>query len=154
MDRFLPVLALYLIIAWRSFYVCRVSRTHEDEPCEILYSKPEWQSVWQKKPPQRPPGLMEMTKVMAQLGGYVNRKNSGPPVNLARSAKNARLRNRMDHIRPRSRALDVRNNEDWAERRDLQNSAPSPISVHVIVSQSLRLTHPPHSAPQAGRKGT
>lgn len=82
-DRFLPALALYMIIAWRSLYICRISRTHEEDSCELIYSPAEWQSVWQivkkKKPPKRPPGLMEMTKLVAQLGGYVNRKNTGPP---------------------------------------------------------------------------
>ncbi|HMP71578.1 MAG TPA: IS4 family transposase, partial [Pirellulaceae bacterium] len=43
----------------------------------------EWQSVWQvvnrAKPPKKPPTLLEMTKLIAQLGGYVNRKNAGPP---------------------------------------------------------------------------
>ena len=83
MDRFLPALALYMIIAWRSLYICRLSRTHEDSSCELIYDKAEWQSVWKivkrSPPPKRPPGLMEMTKIVAQLGGYVNRKNSGPP---------------------------------------------------------------------------
>jgi len=82
-DRFLPALALYMIIAWRSLYVCRVSRTHEDESCELVFSKAEWQSVWQivkrSPPPGKPPRLMEMTKIIAQLGGYVDRKRAGPP---------------------------------------------------------------------------
>ena len=82
-DRYLPALALYMIIAWRSLYACRVSRTHESASCEILYSREEWQSVWQVvnrcQPPRRAPRLMEMTRVVAQLGGYINRKNSGPP---------------------------------------------------------------------------
>ena len=83
MDRFLPALALYMIVAWRSLYVCRVSRTHEDASCELVYTQPEWQSVWQivkrEKPPRVAPRLMEMTKIVAQLGGYVNRKRAGPP---------------------------------------------------------------------------
>lgn len=82
-DRFLPALGLYLIIAWRTFYVCRVSRTHAEAPCEILFSPAEWQSVWtilkKQRPPKKTPKLMEMTRLLAQLGGYVNRKNSGPP---------------------------------------------------------------------------
>ena len=83
MDRFLPALALYMIVAWRSLYVCRVSRTHEEASCELVYSKEEWQSVWRivkRKPlPKKTPRLMEMTKIVAQLGGYVNRKNAAPP---------------------------------------------------------------------------
>ena len=82
-DCFLPSLALYLIIAWRSFYVCRLSRTHADVSCEEAYSESEWKSVWQmvkqSAPPRRAPSLMEMTKLVASLGGYVDRKNSGPP---------------------------------------------------------------------------
>ena len=82
-DRFLPSLALYMIIAWRSLYVCRVIRTHADVSCELVYSKAEWQSVWRivkrKTLPRKTPRRMEMTKIMAQLGGYVNRKNAAPP---------------------------------------------------------------------------
>ena len=83
MDRFLPALALYMIIAWRSLYICRVSRTHEDASCELVYTPAEWQSVWQivkrGQPPRKPPRLMEMTKIVAELGGYVNRPSGGPP---------------------------------------------------------------------------
>jgi hypothetical protein len=82
-DRFLPALALYMIIAWRSLYVCRVSRTHKESSCELVYSAAEWKSVWQivkkKKPPAKPPRLLQMTKIVAQLGGYVNRKTAAPP---------------------------------------------------------------------------
>lgn len=82
-DRFLPALALYLIVAWRSLYVCRMSRAHSEKSCKHLYSDAEWQSVWhvvnRTSPPKKPPALLEMTKLIAQLGGYVNRKNAGPP---------------------------------------------------------------------------
>ena len=82
-DRFLPALALYMIVAWRSLYVCRVSRTHEDSSCALVYSRAEWQSVWQivrrSKPPRKAPGLLEMTKLVAQLGGYINHTSTGPP---------------------------------------------------------------------------
>ncbi|MCC9644338.1 IS4 family transposase [Rhodopirellula sp. JC740] len=83
MDRFLPALSLYLIVAWRSLYVCRVSRAHPKVTCEVLYSEAEWKGVWQvvtkTAPPRKPPGLMTMTRLMAQRGGYINRKDSGPP---------------------------------------------------------------------------
>ena len=82
-DRFMPSLALYLIIAWRSLYICRVSRAHSEVSCELVYSESEWQSVWQivrrTQPPKKPPNLLEMTRIVAELGGYVNRKSSGPP---------------------------------------------------------------------------
>ncbi len=50
---------------------------------QVLYSDAEWKSVYQvvmkKQPPKEPPSLLEMTKLIAQLGGYVNRKNAKPP---------------------------------------------------------------------------
>ena len=82
-DRFLPALSLYLIIAWRTLYVCRISRSHPEASCETLYTEAEWKGVWQvvtrSPPPSKPVRLMEMTRLMAQRGGYINRKNSGPP---------------------------------------------------------------------------
>ena len=82
-DRYLPALGLYLIIAWRSLYICRMSRTHSDRTCKLLYTDAEWKGVWQvvmkTSPPKKPPTLLEMTKIIAQLGGYVNRKNASPP---------------------------------------------------------------------------
>lgn len=83
LDRYLPALSLYLIVAWRSLYVCRMSRSHPNASCETLYTEAEWKSVWQltkkQAPPSRPPKLMEFTRLMAQRGGYIDRKNSGPP---------------------------------------------------------------------------
>lgn len=83
MDRFLPALALYMIVAWRSLYVCRMSRVHSEKRCDQLYTEAEWKSVWQvvkREPlPKKTPKLLEMTQLVAQLGGYVNRKNAGPP---------------------------------------------------------------------------
>lgn len=82
-DRFLPALALYLIVASRTLYVCRISRVRATSPCTVLYTDAEWKSVWQvvtrQALPKKPPGLLEMTKLIAQQGGYVNRKNAGPP---------------------------------------------------------------------------
>ncbi|MCA9171788.1 MAG: IS4 family transposase [Planctomycetales bacterium] len=82
-DRFLPSLALYMIIAWRSLYVCRVSRAYAEKSCELVYTAAEWQSVWsivrRSPPPKQPPQLLEMTKLIAELGGYINTRRSKPP---------------------------------------------------------------------------
>lgn len=82
-DRFLPALSLYLIVAWRSLYICRISRAAPNRPCTVLYSSAEWQSCWmivkKQRPPSNPPKLMEMTKLIAQLGGYVVRSGAAPP---------------------------------------------------------------------------
>lgn len=82
-DRLLSCLAVYLIVAWRTLYVCRLGRGCPDISCEAVFEPAEWKSVWkvirQTAPPPTPPPLGEMTRLVAQLGGYVNRKRTDPP---------------------------------------------------------------------------
>lgn len=82
-DRFLACLAVYLIVAWRTLYVCRLGRGCPAISCEAVFEPAEWKSVWKvvrrSVPPRDPPHLGEMVRLVAQLGGYVNRKRSDPP---------------------------------------------------------------------------
>jgi len=73
-DRMLPCLALYLIVAWRTQWVCRLSREHPDADCQVLLAPSEWKSVWkatQGKLPKQPPKLSLMVRLSAALGGYI-----------------------------------------------------------------------------------
>ena len=83
MDRLLSCLAVYLIVSWRTLYVCRLGRGCPDMSCEAVFEPAEWKSVWQvihrTDPPSAPPTLEQMVKLVAQLGGYVNRKRPDPP---------------------------------------------------------------------------
>jgi len=82
-DRLLSCLAVYLIVAWRTLYVCRLGRSCPDIDCEAVFEPAEWKSVWvvvkRTDPPDSPPPLSEMVRLVAQLGGYVNRKRTDPP---------------------------------------------------------------------------
>jgi hypothetical protein len=81
-DRFLPCLAVYLIVTWRTLYVCRMSRECPDISCEAVFEPAEWKSACRVvlgKTPRTPPTLQEMVRIVAQLGGYVNRKRTDPP---------------------------------------------------------------------------
>ncbi len=82
LDRVLPCLALYLIAAWRTLFVCRMGRECPDADCEALFEPSEWKAVWvavhQKKPPKQAPRLSEMVHLIARLGGYVERPKSEP----------------------------------------------------------------------------
>lgn len=82
-DRLLSCLAVYLIVAWRTLYVCRLGRGCPEISCEAVFEPAEWKSVWKvihrTPPPSTPPRLGEMVRLVAQLGGYVNRKGSDPP---------------------------------------------------------------------------
>jgi hypothetical protein len=83
LDRVLPCLAVYLIVAWRTLYVCRLGRSCPEISCEAVFEPAEWQSVYQvvkrQPPPKQAPKLQEMVRLVAQLGGYVNRKRADEP---------------------------------------------------------------------------
>lgn len=82
-DHLLPCLALYLIAAWRVLYLSRIGRECPDVSCEMVLDPAEWQSVYQyvrrEPPPKTPPTLQVMIRMVAQLGGYVNRKRADEP---------------------------------------------------------------------------
>ena len=82
-DRQLRCLAVYLIVAWRTLYVCRLGQACPDVSCEAIFEPAEWKSVYRvvqkKSPPRHPPPLGEMVRMVAQLGGYVNRPRRDPP---------------------------------------------------------------------------
>lgn len=77
LDAMLACLAVYLIVTWRTLFVCRMGRSCPDMDCEAIFEPCEWQSVWiavkQEALPQQPPRLADMIRLIAQLGGYVNR---------------------------------------------------------------------------------
>jgi hypothetical protein len=82
-ERLRPCLALYKIVAWRVLYVTMLGRESPDLPCDVLFTDEEWKSAWtictdQPPPPQAPP-LREFLPMLAELGGYNNRKHDAPP---------------------------------------------------------------------------
>jgi hypothetical protein len=83
LDRLLTCLAVYLIVAWRTLYVCRLGRSCPDISCEAVFEPAEWKAAWKvvrrEDPPRQPPPLGVMLRLVAQLGGYVNRKRPDPP---------------------------------------------------------------------------
>ena len=83
LDRLLPCLAVYLIVAWRVLYLCRLGRSCPEMSCEAVFEPAEWKSVYvvvkREPPPKVAPKLQEMIRLVAQLGGYVNRKRDDEP---------------------------------------------------------------------------
>jgi Transposase DNA-binding/Transposase Tn5 dimerisation domain len=81
-DRVLPAVALYMIVAWRTLFVCRLGRSCPDIDCEAIFEPSEWKAVWmavhRERPPKKSPRLGEMVHLVASLGGYVERPNSEP----------------------------------------------------------------------------
>lgn len=55
-DRLLPCLGLYLIVAWRTMFVCRMGRSCPEMDCEVVFEPSEWKAVWvavRKEPPPK-----------------------------------------------------------------------------------------------------
>ena len=59
-DRVLPCVGLYLIVAWRTLFVCRMGRSCPDLDCEAIFEPSEWKAVWmavkRTKPPKKSRG--------------------------------------------------------------------------------------------------
>lgn len=83
LPRLLNCLALYLIVAWRTLYVCHLGRSCPDVDCEVVFEPAEWKAVYRvvrrAPPPKEPPKLKEMVRMVAQLGGYVDKPGAADP---------------------------------------------------------------------------
>ncbi|RUR16336.1 IS4 family transposase [Legionella septentrionalis] len=82
-QRFDPCLALYMIIAWRILYLTVLSRECPEANCELVFSTEEWKIAYiilkKEAPPNKPPSSSMMMKMIASIGGYLNRKNDPDP---------------------------------------------------------------------------
>ena len=54
-----------------------------DLPCEVVFDPEEWQAVWivahRRPPPDTPPTLGMMVRLVARFGGFLGRKSDGHP---------------------------------------------------------------------------
>jgi len=82
LDRVLNCVAVYSIVAWRVMYLCRLGRECPEMSCEVVFEPCEWKAVYKvtkrKDPPEEPPTLNEIVRMVAMLGGYVDRKKTQP----------------------------------------------------------------------------
>ena len=76
-------LRFYMIIAWRILYLTMSGRQLPNLNCEALFEDYEWKAIYvfvnQKPPPAQAPSLDEMIRLIASLGGFLNRKGDGFP---------------------------------------------------------------------------
>jgi len=81
-DRIERALTLFLVVAWRIARLMRVGRTCPDLEATLLFERDEWEAAYilnKKKPPRQAPRLNEVIRLIAQLGGFLARKNDGEP---------------------------------------------------------------------------
>ena len=84
LDRYLTMSSLMIVVAWRVEQIKLAARMDTDSSCEKYFASTEWQPVYMvaKKTrvlPQSPPTVGEFVILLAQLGGYLNKKGQGPP---------------------------------------------------------------------------
>ena len=81
LDRYKRCLAVYMVVAWRVYFVTMLGRECPELPCEAVFTKEEWQACYaiHRKTPMTIPTLKEMVSLVGQLGGYLARKGDGPP---------------------------------------------------------------------------
>jgi hypothetical protein len=82
-DRLETCLAIDMIVAWRVLMLTKLGREAPDLPCSVVLSEEEWRILWiiEKKapPPSEAPPMSWAMNLIARIGGYLGRKNDGPP---------------------------------------------------------------------------
>jgi len=83
LQRLEPALAFYMIIAWRVLYLTMLGRQCPELPCDVVFAEEEWQALYivarREPPPEQPPSLDQMVRMVAGFGGFLNRKGDGFP---------------------------------------------------------------------------
>ncbi len=82
-ERLENSITLFMIVAWRIMFLMKLGRECPDLPCSMVFEKGEWEAAYivykKSTPPENPPSLNEMIKMVASFGGYIGRKGDGPP---------------------------------------------------------------------------
>lgn len=82
-SRLLNAIGIYLIVGWRIHNITMQSRSYPETSCNWLFSEIEWKTIYlmqaRKQPPKKAPPLRTITRMLAQLGGFLARKGDGEP---------------------------------------------------------------------------
>ena len=82
-HRLLNCVTLFMIVAWRLYFIVFLGRNCPELSCTIIFEEDEWKSVFaivkKVKPPDEPPMLGEVVRMIATLGGFLGRKCDGDP---------------------------------------------------------------------------
>ena len=83
-DTIQAALAIDAVVAWRVMSLTKLAREKPDAPCTDYFDDAEWKGLHcflnkTKTVPKTPPTMREMTRSLAQLGGFLGRKGDGEP---------------------------------------------------------------------------
>lgn len=84
LARHLNATAVYMIVAWRIQLLCHLGRECPEMDCSVFFEESEWKAVYivatRQDPPEKPPDLNTIIRLIASLGGYIPRKNTQPGI--------------------------------------------------------------------------
>ena len=75
-------IVVYMVVAWRIARLMRLGRSCPDLDAELMFEPDEWRAAYllnNQKPPDEPPTLNEVVRLVARLGGFLARKSDGEP---------------------------------------------------------------------------
>ena len=82
-DRLEACLAIDAVVAWRIHHLTFLGRVTPDLPCTAVFEDDQWKAITvfktRRPPPETPPSLREMIRMVAQLGGFLARTGDGEP---------------------------------------------------------------------------
>ncbi len=83
-DRIEACLGIDMVVAWRIYHLTKLGRETPDVPCTVFFEEAEWKALAAYRtqnpiPPEHPPTLREVTRMVASLGGFLGRKGDGEP---------------------------------------------------------------------------
>jgi hypothetical protein len=83
-ERLIRYLMVMSIVAWRLFMITLIARTDPDTPCSSFLAINEWQVLFRKTHKNQaisaePPRIGDVVVWIAKLGGFLARRNDGPP---------------------------------------------------------------------------
>jgi hypothetical protein len=78
------LLAVYSLVAWKLLWLTYQARQTPDAPCTVALQPHEWHALYAfihhaPRLPPTPPTLRQVTRWIAQLGGFLGRKGDGEP---------------------------------------------------------------------------
>ena len=83
-ERLHNYIALMSVVAWRLHWMTYLNRTDPDLPCTVILTATEWQALYMRihrttSLPPTPPTVRQAVRWIAQLGGFLGRKQDGEP---------------------------------------------------------------------------
>lgn len=83
LERYMVAFSMLTVVGWRVEYLKGATRSDPQSSCERYFAPGEWMAIkaFLRQPlnPKQPPTMREFMMMIAQLGGYINKKSQGDP---------------------------------------------------------------------------